>query len=272
MRKAELQNLCAGNKVISKKDNSILEVVGLEGGKYILSNGKCYSESTMVRWFDLAPVEEVEEKTVEEKAAQPKFRLGDKVKNGLGQIGEVVSVPHLVSYNGRLVMDGYRVQFTEDGETYVKSYSETYEGLTKVEEPVQPVKPIKPVEEKVEDENHEDHTGKTNNKVVEGKNSILTQFNEVLDDHNCYFKQYKQYIGVLTPRKKGTLLQLRPNREGSINIDIKKCIWEKLKAAYKVELQRKYNAYVYDKTRGYIRFNNMDDVNTFTVLLLTALS
>lgn len=276
MRKAELQNLCAGNKVISKKDNTILEVVGLEGGKYILSNGKCYSESTMVRWYDLAPVEEVEkpveEKPVEEKPEQPKFKLGDKVKNGLGQIGEVVSVPHLVSYNGRLVMDGYRVQFTEDGETYVKSYSETYEGLTKVEKPVQPVKPTTTEEKTVVNENHEDHTGEANSKVIEGKNSILTQFNEVLDAHNCHFKQYKQYIGVLTPRKKGTLLQLRPNREGSINIDIKKCIWEKLKAAYKVELQRKYNAYVYDKTRGYIRFNNMEDVNTFTVLLLTALS
>ena len=280
MRKSQLQNLCAGNKVISKKDNTILEVVGLEGGKYILSNGKCYSESTMVRWFDLAPVEEktVEEKVVEDKPVEPKFKLGDKVKNGLGQIGEVVSVPHLVSYNGRLVMDGYRVQFTDDGETFVKSYSETYEGLTKVEEPVQPIKPVEPIKptntsEKVVDDNQpEDHTGEANSKVMEGKNSILTQFNEVLDDHNCYFKQYKQYIGVLTPRKKGTLLQLRKNRQGSVNIDIKRGIWEKLKAAYKVELQRKYNAYVYDKTRGYIRFNNMDDVNTFTVLLLTALS
>lgn len=202
MRKADLNNLMAGNKVISKKDNAILEVVGLdkEQGKVILDNGKCYSESTMVRWYDLAPVEEVEEK------------------------------------------------------------------------PVQPIKPTTTEEKTVVDENHEEHTGEANSTVIEGKNTILTQFNEVLDDHNCYFKQYKQYIGVLTPRKKGTLLQLRKNREGNINIDIKKCIWEKLKVAYKVELQRKYNAYVYDKTRGYIRFNNMDDVSTFTVLLLTALS
>lgn len=207
MRKADLNNLMAGNKVISKKDNAILEVVGLdkEQGKVILDNGKCYSESTMVRWYDLAPVEE---KPVEEK-------------------------------------------------------------------PEQPIKPTTTEEKTVVDENHEDHTGKANNKVVEGKNNIeeiLNQFNKVMNVHNCYFKQYKQYIGVLTPRKKGTLLQLRKNREGNINIDIKKCIWEKLKVAYKVELQRKYNAYVYDKTRGYIRFNNMDDVSTFTVLLLTALS
>ena len=276
MRKADLNNLCAGSKVISKKDSTILEVVALEGGKYILSNGKCYSESTVYRWFDLAPVEEVEEKTVEEKPVQPKFKLGDTVKNGLGQIGEVVSIPHLVSYNGRLVMDGYRVRFTEDGETFVKSYSETYEGLTLVEDkPVQPIKPTITEEKTVEVEIPEEDSTTTNSHVVEGKNSIeevFSQFNKALDDHNAYFKPYKQYIGVLTPRKKGTLLQLRKNREGSINIDIKKCIWEKLKAAYKVELQRKYNAYVYDKTRGYIRLNNMEDVNTFTVLLLVALS
>lgn len=200
MRKADLNNLMAGNKVISKKDNAILEVVGLdkEQGKVILDNGKCYSESTMYRWFDL----------VEDK-------------------------------------------------------------------PVEPIKPTNTSEKTVEDEiPGQTHTN-GNNHVVEGKNTIdevFSQFNKVLNDHNCYFKQYKQYIGVLSPRKKGTLLQLRKNRQGNINIDIKKCIWEKLKVAYKVELQRKYNAYIYDKTRGYIRFNNMDDVNTFTVLLLTALS
>lgn len=209
MRKSQLTNLVAGSKVLNKKDNSILEVVGLEGGKYILSNGKCYSESTMYRWFDLY-VEEVE---------QPKEAVEDKT--------------------------------------------------------VQPIKPTNTSEKTVEDEiPGETHTN-SNNHVVEGKNSIeelFNQFNKVLDEHNAYFKQYKQYIGVLSPRKKGTLLQVRPNREGSINIDIKKCIWKKLKAAYQVELQRKYNAYIYDKTRGYIRFNNMDDVSTFTVLLITALS
>lgn len=199
MRKAELQNLCAGNKVISKKDNSILEVVGLENDKVILSNGKLYAQSTICRWYNLAPVEEVDE----------------------------------------------------------------------------PIKPTITEEKSVDDENHEDHTEKANSHVVEGKNSIeeiFHQFNKVLDEHNCYFKQYKQYIAVLTDRKKGTLLQLIKNRQGSVNIDVKRGIWEKLKTPYKTELQRKYNAYVYDKTRGYIRFNNMEDVNTFTVLLLVALS
>lgn len=199
MRKSQLNELCAGSKVISKKDNTILEVVGMENDKVILSNGKLYAQSTICRWYDLAPVEEVDE----------------------------------------------------------------------------PIKPTITEEKSVEDKQPKEHTGKANNHVVEGKNSIeeiFNQFNKVLDDHNCYFKHNKEYIGCMTDRKKGTLLQLKPNKQGSIHIDLKKSVWKKLKDAYKVELEKTYSAYVYDKTRGYIRLRNMEDVNTFTVLLLTALS
>lgn len=199
MRKSELNTLVAGSKIVDKRHNTILEVVGLENDKVILSNGKCYAQSTICRWYDLAPVEEVDE----------------------------------------------------------------------------PIKPTITEEKSVDDENHEEHTGKANNHVVEGKNSIeeiFHQFNKVLDEHNCFFKQNKEYIGCMTDRKKGTLLQLKPNRQGSVHIDLKKSVWKKLKDAYKVELEKTYSAYVYDKTRGYIRLRNMEDVNTFTVLLLTALS
>lgn len=463
MRKNELQNLCAGNKVINKKDNTVLEVVGLEGGKYILSNGKCYSESTMVRWYDLAPVEEVEqpvepikptntsEKTVEDK--QPKQGTGEANSNVLtGEnihrknldfeyLGDIILAGHKYSmlsnydtktiwfctveahtimlgdygygsitstsgsqmfnctrgeaeldnevrilevkqdyinrFQGKKLKVKIRKAFQELNEDHSADYlnkncplftlpksfwtdivlplkegndilpelvfysilkdneqgASTYIGVAGNELHVLEVNPkilpddlvnklraygfkdsymqqgylinihmkelgqdfestfneianivgLNPITDQQQNtQQQEDTTATTantdtatNNHVVEGKNSIeelFNQFNKVLDEHNAYFKQYKQYIGVLSPRKKGTLLQVRPNREGSINIDIKKCIWKKLKAAYQVELQRKYNAYIYDKTRGYIRFNNMDDVSTFTVLLITALS
>lgn len=201
MRKSELQNLCAGSKVISKKDSTVLSIVGLdkEQGKAIMDNGKVYSFSTICRWYDLAPVEEVDE----------------------------------------------------------------------------PIKPTITEEKSVDDENHEDHTEKANNHVVEGKNSIeeiFNQFNKVLDEHNCYFESKKQYIAVLTDRKKGTLLQVIRNRQGSVNIDIKRGIWEKLKEQYRHLLEQQYGAKLYDKSRGYIRIFNMEDVSTFTVLLLVALS
>lgn len=199
MRKSELNTLVAGSKIVDKRNNNILEVVGMENDKVILSNGKLYAQSTICRWYDLAPVEEVDE----------------------------------------------------------------------------PIKPTITEEKSVEDKQSKEHTGKANNHVVEGQNSIeeiFNQFNKVLDDHNCYFKHNKEYIGCMTDRKKGTLLQLKPNKQGSVHIDLKKSVWKKLKDAYKVELEKTYNAYVYDKTRGYIRLRNMEDVNTFTVLLLTALS
>lgn len=199
MRKSELNTLVAGSKIVDKRNNTILEVVGLENDKVILSNGKCYAQSTICRWYDLSPVEEVDE----------------------------------------------------------------------------PIKPTITEEKTVEDENHEEHTGKANSHVVEGKNSIeeiFSQFNKVLDEHNCYFKHNKEYIGCMTDRKKGTLLQLKPNKQGSIHIDLKKSVWRKLKEQYRHLLEQQYDAKLYDKSRGYIRLRNMEDVNTFTVLLLTALS
>lgn len=283
MRKSELTNLVAGVKLQSKKDNSILEVVGLdkEQGKAIMDNGKMYSFSTIYRWFDIVKeqlVEEkpVEEKVVEDKPVEPKFKLGDKVKNGLGQIGEVVSVPHLVSYNGRLVMDGYRVQFTEDGETYVKSYSETYEGLTKVEEPVQPIKPVEPIKptntsEKVVDDNQpEEHTGEANSKVVEGKNS-MDELNNILITHNCYLKKMKQYEAVRSDRTTGTLIYIRVAKEGGYHFDVSQKTWSKLTKDYASWLIENFGACIKDKTRKLYRIS-CNNLEIFQVLLLTALS
>lgn len=76
-----MNNLVAGVKLQSKKDHSILEIVGLdkEQGKAIMDNGKMYSFSTIYRWFDLVeqpvavketpeqPKEVVENRPVEEK-------------------------------------------------------------------------------------------------------------------------------------------------------------------------------------------------------------
>ena len=61
MRKSELNTLVAGSKIADKRNNTILEVVGMENDKVILSNGKLYAQSTICRWYDLAPVEEVDE-------------------------------------------------------------------------------------------------------------------------------------------------------------------------------------------------------------------
>lgn len=52
MRKQQLMELKVGDKVISKKDNSISTVTAI-GAKVTLSNDKQYSQSTMIRWYSI---------------------------------------------------------------------------------------------------------------------------------------------------------------------------------------------------------------------------
>ena len=57
MEAMELQALKSGAYVQSVKTGEVLEVVGMEAGKYMLSNGKVYTESTIKRWWNIAVVE-----------------------------------------------------------------------------------------------------------------------------------------------------------------------------------------------------------------------
>ena len=63
MKKQELQELKSGAYVQSVKTGEVLEVVGMEAGKYMLSNGKVYTESTIKRWWNIAVVEPLVEDT-----------------------------------------------------------------------------------------------------------------------------------------------------------------------------------------------------------------
>lgn len=67
MKAMELRNLKSGDYVQSVKTGEVLEVVGMEAGKYMLSNGKVYTESTIKRWWNIAVVEpQVEDNTEEQ--------------------------------------------------------------------------------------------------------------------------------------------------------------------------------------------------------------
>lgn len=69
MRKQQLKELKVGDKVISKKDNSISTVTGI-ADKVELDNNKQYSQSTMIRWYDLyveEPVQPIQPTIIEEK-------------------------------------------------------------------------------------------------------------------------------------------------------------------------------------------------------------
>ena len=65
MKTMELKNLQSGAYVQSVRTGEVLEVVGMdaEAGKYMLSNGKVYSKSTIKRWWNIAVVEPLVEDT-----------------------------------------------------------------------------------------------------------------------------------------------------------------------------------------------------------------
>lgn len=74
MKKSELNLISVGSEIINKRNNnevvtinSINEVDGKI--KYQLSNGKTTTQSSLLRWYELQPIEEkpVEEKPIEEK-------------------------------------------------------------------------------------------------------------------------------------------------------------------------------------------------------------
>lgn len=69
MTKKQMESLIAGSKVMNIKTSEVLTVAGMdkEQGKYILSNGRCYTTSTIKRWWTLVQEEEQKDNTVQEK-------------------------------------------------------------------------------------------------------------------------------------------------------------------------------------------------------------
>ena len=70
MKAIELRNLKSGDYVKSVKTGEVLEVVGMEAGKYMLSNGKVYTESTIKRWWNTTNTTNTVEPQVEDNTEE----------------------------------------------------------------------------------------------------------------------------------------------------------------------------------------------------------
>lgn len=101
------------------------------------------------------------------------------------------------------------------------------------------------------------------------RNELFHQFNEIVQDHNCYFRGYTQYIACKSDRKKGNLFQMRINRHNNVDIEIKKSVWNKITVEYRELLKEKYNAHLTSK--GYMKLTNIDNLNPLIVILTSAL-
>ena len=146
-----------------------------------------------------------------------------------------------------------------------------------VEEIPEPVQPIQPtiIEEKHEDNQLHDDTDTTTKKhVVEGNKADKITREDIIyiiEHSNCDAVVKKQYIGAYKENYKGAVCMVRTTRKGNTHIDIKQGIFDSLAESIRTKLQTKYAARVYDKTRGYIRLFEVDDLAVLQDLILFVL-
>ena len=207
MRKSELLSLVAGVKIQSKKDSTVYEIVGMdaEAGKYILTNGKTYSTSTMIRWFNLYVEPLVDEQdNTEEQTNTSDLQDTDTAGNEIPDDTEQTTKKHIVEGN--------------------KADKITSEDII-----------------------------------------------YIIEHSNCDAVVKKQYIGAYKDDYKGAVCMVRTTKKGNAHIDIKQGIFDSLAESIRTKLQTKYAARVYDKTRGYIRLFEVDDLAVLQDLILFVL-
>ena len=289
MKTMELRNLKSGDYVQSVRTGEVLEVVGMdaEAGKYMLSNGKVYSKSTIKRWWNIAVVEPLVEDTdttdteettqVEDTdTVAPKFNLGDKVVTNFG-VGEVVSVPHLVELDGKVTMSNYRVAIVEDGQRYLFDYKEEQleaytDTTTQDTEEQTNTSDLKDTNTQG-NEVHEDTDTAVKKDIVEPtiqQSNLIQSLNNLIDLHNVRLEPKREYIKVSMEGKRGALCMIRNSRYGSLHIDMKSKVFAQLTEEYRDLLIEQYGCRVYDKTRGYYRIFDCNDIEVLRTIILTA--
>lgn len=97
--------------------------------------------------------------------------------------------------------------------------------------------------------------------------------NNLVDNFGCYIEQKKEYIAVKKQGIKGTLLQLRTTKlDGKYHIDFKSKIFVTLDEDYRDLLVKEHRCSVYDKSRGYFRIPQVDDIYIIMTILTTAIT
>ena len=206
MKTMELKNLQSGAYVQSVKTGEVLEVVGMEAGKYMLSNGKVYTESTIKRWWNIAVVEPlVEEDNTEDTATT------DTTATTVNT--DTVNELH------------------EEADTAVKKDI--------VEPTIQ-------------------------------QSNLIQSLNNLIDLHGVKMEAKKEYIKVSMENKRGALCMIRNSRYGSLHIDMKSKVFAQLTEEYRDLLIEQYGCRVYDKSRGYMRVFNCNDIEVLRTIILTA--
>ena len=234
MKKLELQELKSGDYVQSVKTGEVLEVVGMEAGKYMLSNGKVYTESTIKRWWNIAVVEPV----AEEKEDTEEQDTTADTDTTAQDTEEQTNTSDLKDTDTQVN------ELHEDADTTVKK------DIVKADTAINGAKVF------------------TNNFGVELYTNSLSG---IVIKHGCKLNRMKQYIAVKNNKIRGTLIYIRVAKEGGYHFDIGKTTWNKLDTDTQVDLVEQFDACIKDRTRGLWRISNCDSLDIFEKLLTTAL-
>lgn len=127
-----------------------------------------------------------------------------------------------------------------------------------------------------DNEIHEDTEQTGQQDVVEAntgtirQNNLITDINNLMDLHDVQMEAKKEYIKVSIPGKRGALCMIRQTRYGALHIDFKSKIMAALDENYRGLLIEQYNCSIYDKTKGYFRVFDCNDIQVLETIILTA--
>ena len=137
---------------------------------------------------------------------------------------------------------------TQIAELYTKANIKRW--FRMYEEYTAPVQSVQPTEELDLDEDLE---------------AILVQL-------DCTAKQRKEYLGIYKEGYRGCVAMLVNSKKGNLHIDIKEKIYKALDAEVRQQIEVKYDTGIYDKTRGYFRISECDNLKVLAVIIRTALN
>ena len=236
MKTMELRNLKSGDYVQSVRTGEILEVVGMdaEAGKYMLSNSKVYSTSTIKRWWNIAVVEPLVEDTDTTDTEDTTQDTADTEEQ--------------TNTNDLKDTDTQDNELHEQQDTAVKK--DIVEGNTATT-----------------------NTAKNNTvQPTIQQDNLIQSLNNLVDLHGCYLEAKKEYIAVKKDGYKGTVCMIRNCRYGNgIHIDMKSKIWIALDEEYRQVVSKDHYTGIYDKTRKLFRIGYVRDLDILQVVILTAL-
>ena len=107
-------------------------------------------------------------------------------------------------------------------------------------------------------------TGQQDLELDEDLEAILVQL-------DCTATKRKEYLGIYKEGYRGCVAMLVTSKNGKLHIDMKEKIYRALDEEVRGQIEVLYDTGIYDKTRGYFRIKDCDNLKVLAVVLKTAL-